>query len=75
MASDFTWIGRDWQEVESVGAVYLSACLYVLREAWCACEQTEITSFALHLLSFSCEQTLVITSANTQTWVLEIHLS
>lgn len=67
MASDFTWLGIDWQEVESACAVHLSACLCVLREAWCACEQNEITSFSLfHLLSFSSDKTLVATRANTQ---------
>lgn len=66
MAFDFRWIGIDWQEVRSACAVRLSACLRVLREAWCAKEQSEITSFALfHLFSFSSDQTLVTTEANS----------
>lgn len=42
LASGVTWIGTDWQEVESPHAVCLSAWSCLLRKAWCACEQTEV---------------------------------
>lgn len=42
---------------------------------WCACEQNEISSFALfHLLSCSSDQALVTTRANTRIQVLENRL-
>lgn len=59
-------------EVESACAGHLNCVLMCAQGGWCACEQNEITGFALfHLLSCSSDQALVTTRANTRIQVLE----